>query len=85
MNIKDLTKRVKRVVDLENKFMIACSSAAELIQEVSDFELSVGPVSGDGIIVLNQETSNVACILDCLEVIRETGTLTEDQHWELTF
>ena len=85
MNIKELTKRVKRAIDLDHKFEIACGSAAELIQEVADFELHVGPVGGDGIVVMNQETANVAPIAECLEVIKKTGTLTEDQHGELTF
>jgi len=85
MNIKELNKRVKRVIDLDIKFDAACSSAAELIQEVADFDLSVGPVSGDGVIVLNNEAATVAGIRECLAVIKKTGTLTEDQHCEMTF
>lgn len=84
-NYKELTKRVKRAIKLDLTFDVACSSAAELMQDVADFELSVGPVGGDGVVVMNYETANVALLIDCLEVIKKTGTLTEDQHGELTF
>jgi hypothetical protein len=53
------------------------------LQPKCDFEIGIEIFPGDGICVLNIETSQVAPIEACIAEIEKSGKLTNESHDEL--
>ncbi len=65
------------------KYEVAVESVNYKLKEVCDFNAVLTWCSGDGHLVLNEETSNVAT-LNCLDGKTSKNKLTEEEHEKFT-
>ena len=69
----------KKVFEAYDKYEIACSQYELEIRKVCDFEARLTHCAGDGHLILNEDTSDVAT-LNCLKGRTENNKLTEEEH-----
>jgi hypothetical protein len=74
--LKSLEKRVNDLKSWVGRM------EAEL-QDKCDFEIGIEIFPGDGICIINPETSQVAPIMACIIEIERNGVLTAEKHDKL--
>lgn len=74
--VKGLQKRV-------NEARAWAGKLEEKLQDKCDFEIGIETFEGDGICIINVNTSDVAPIWVCIDVIESVGRLSLDDHKEL--
>jgi len=70
---------MNKVFSAHSKYEFAVKNVNDKLKEVCDFNASLTWCAGDGHLVLNEETSNVAS-LNCLNGKTAKNKLTEQEH-----
>ncbi len=74
-----MKKDIERVVKLRYKYESACRILEHKIQKVCDFEAYLTHCAGDGHLVGNSDTTNVAPLY-CLNDKTKSNKLTSEVH-----
>ena len=74
---------LNKVFSTHTKYEVAVKNVNDKLKEVCDFNAVLTWGEGDGHLVLNEETSNVAT-LNCLNGKSAKNKLTEEEHEEYT-
>jgi spermidine synthase len=74
-----MKRLLNKVENAHNKYEIAFYEFEFKIRSVCDFNARLTCLAGDGHLILNEETADVAT-LDCLNGITITNKLTEEEH-----
>lgn len=75
-------KRLKnKVLKLREEYECACEAYESKIREVCDFNARLVFCSGDGQLVLNEDTASVAT-LNCLDGRTRNNKLTSEEHYD---
>lgn len=76
---KDIAKDLDKLEVLYNKYKAQFDKLDKKINEITDFEGGITYCAGDGHLVINTETSDVA-FLSCLFGKSKSNKLTEETH-----
>ena len=79
-----MEKELNALDSARRNYEKAMDRANARLAEVCDFEASITWIEGDGHLVLNVNTSDVANI-ECLKGKTKRNKLTEEQHGNATF
>ena len=76
----------RTIIGLQKRVDEARAWAGKLerkLQDKCDFKMGIETFEGDGICIINVDTSDVAPVWTCIEVIERVGRLSLDDHKEL--
>jgi len=75
-----LELRVKHLEKAHKVYESEVGSLEKAISEKVEFDFGVDYMPGDGFVLLNVETTNLAPLSSCIREIESSGSLTEDSH-----
>lgn len=73
-------KTLAKIEDKHNKLTAEMEKLEKKLKRFVKFDFSIGWMAGDGFMILNNDTDDVAPLDKCIKIIHETGALTEEQH-----
>ena len=75
-----LKRSYKTAVKAHERYIGWMGILEEELKEFVKFDFSVDYMAGDGLLILNEESTSVATVMSCIDLIDKYGELTEDDH-----
>jgi hypothetical protein len=76
---KQLEKALQAATNAKQRYEDSLEFVDFIINDICDFDAKITHCAGDGLLVLNLNTANVAT-LDCLKGKHSKNLLTEEEH-----
>ena len=80
-----MDRRLRKILTKKQQLRNTVKEVESNLKDSVCFNFSIDENNADGVVLINIETSNLALLEDCLNIIKKQGILTFNDHLKISF